>query len=223
MGTTTGRLIPTPQGRVPHVAPRALETEEVAGIVADFKTVTANAIAAGFDGVELHCANGYLLEQFLYDGINDRTDRNSGSVENCARIVFEALDAMLEVIDSSRLGIRFSPHSLSFRQCDSNPVTTYQHVLQKLSSYGLAYVHLIEPRGFFLHETRRSRPSRTGKRTWSPFGRYFISNPDLVKRLRLDASLSSYKPNTFYLPGAAGYTDQTFLEDTQESAGVSFS
>uniref|UniRef100_H3G5L1 NADH:flavin oxidoreductase/NADH oxidase N-terminal domain-containing protein n=1 Tax=Phytophthora ramorum TaxID=164328 RepID=H3G5L1_PHYRM len=94
-----------------------------------------------------------LLEQFLHDGINDRTDRYGGSVENRARIVFEALDAMLEVIDSSRLGIRFSPHSLSFRQRDSNPVTTYQHVLQKLSSYGLAYVHLIELRGFFLHES----------------------------------------------------------------------
>lgn len=106
MDTTTGRLTPTAEGRVPHVAPRALKTEEMPGIIADFKKATTNALASGCNSVELHCANRYLMEQVLHDGINGRTDRYGGSVENRARIVFEVLDAMLEVIDSSRLGIR---------------------------------------------------------------------------------------------------------------------
>lgn len=242
MDTTTGRLIPTAEGRVPHVAPRALKTEEIPDIVADFKKATANALASGFDGVELHCANGYLMEQFLHDGINDRTDRYGGSVENRARIIFEVLDAMLEVIDSSRLGIRFSPYSLSFGQHDSNPLETYRYVLNKLNTYDLAYVHLIEPRGFSLHESPQApkggmvklfRPLydgvliaasgydrdladevlNGGDADLVAFGRYFISNADLVKRLRLNAPLNSFDEKTFYLPGAEGYLGQPLLEE----------
>jgi N-ethylmaleimide reductase len=242
MDITTGQLIPTPEGRKTHVAPRALETDEIPLIVQDYKVAAKNALAAGFDGVEFHCANGYLLEQFLQDGINDRTDKYGGSVENRARFLFEALDAILEVVDSSRVGIRLSPFGMSFGQCDSNPIETYGYVFKKLSDYDLAYAHLVEPRAFPLHESPNApkdgiahifRPLykgvlmtasgydressikvvEDGDADLVAIGRNFISNPDLVKRFKLDAPLNPYDYKTFYLPGAEGYIDHPFLND----------
>ncbi|KAG7399973.1 12-oxophytodienoate reductase 1 [Phytophthora boehmeriae] len=235
----------TREGRKPHVPPRALETEEIPLIVQDYKKAAENALAAGFDGIEFHCANGYLLEQFLQDGINDRTDRYGGSVENRARFLFEALDAILEVVDSSRVGIRLSPYGMSFGQFESDPVGTYGYVLKKLNDYNLAYVHLIEPRAFALHENPNAPTDGSMTRTFRSIyngvlltasgydrqsavdtvengdadmvalGRYFISNPDLVKRLELNAPLNPYNPKTFYTAGEVGYTDQPFLEDAK--------
>ncbi|GMF20325.1 unnamed protein product [Phytophthora lilii] len=125
-----------------------------------------NALAAGFDGVEFHCANGYLLEQFLQDGINDRTDKYGGSIENRARFLFETLDAILEVVDSSRVGIRLSPYGMSFGQFESDPVGMYGYVLKKLNEYHLAYVHLIEPRAFALHENPHAPTDGSMTRTF---------------------------------------------------------
>ncbi|RLN78395.1 hypothetical protein BBJ28_00011552 [Nothophytophthora sp. Chile5] len=247
MDVSTG-WVPTREGRKAHVAPRALETEEIPLIVKDYKTAAQNAITAGFDGVEFHCANGYLLEQFLQDGINDRTDRYGGSVENRSRFLFEALDAILEVVDSSRVGIRLSPYGKSFGQFESDPIGTYGHVLTKLSDYNLAYAHLIEPRAFALHENPSAPTDGTMTRTFRDLykgvlitasgydrasaidvveeghadavamGRYFISNPDLPKRLELDAKLNPYNPATFYQPGEVGYIDQPFLEEDKDAA-----
>lgn len=243
IGDTSRSLVPTPDGRKAPVVPRALETNEIPGIVQDFKKAAQNAITAGFDGIEIHAANGYLFEQFLQDGINGRTDKYGGSIENRARFLFESLDAILEVVDSSRVGIRLSPFGMSFSQGDSNPVEHYGYVLKKLGTYDLAYVHLIEPRSFPGHENLNApaggitavfRPLYSGVLLTASgydrdsavrvvgdgdadlvaFGRYFISNPDLVKRLQLSAPLNPYDVKTFYLPGAEGYTDQPFFEES---------
>ncbi|KAL3666460.1 hypothetical protein V7S43_008708 [Phytophthora oleae] len=239
----SGAHIYTREGPKPHVLPRALETHEIPLIVQDYKKAAENALKAGFDGVEFHCANAYLQEQFLQDGINDRTDKYGGSIENRARFLFESLDAILEVVDSSRVGIRLSPYGMSFGQFESDPVGMYGHVIKRLNEYNLAYVHLIEPRAFALHENPNAPTDGSMTRTFREiydgvlmtasgydrasainvvdsgdadlvvFGRYFISNPDLVKRLEIDAPLNPYDDKTFYAPGELGYTDQPFLED----------
>ncbi|GAB9470454.1 12-oxophytodienoate reductase [Globisporangium polare] len=236
---TDGKKIATREGRMAPVDPRALETDEIPGIVEDYKTATANALAAGFDGVELHSANGYLLEQFLHDGINHRTDKYGGSVENRARFLFEALEGILQVVDSSRVGIRLSPFGASFGDRDSDPIKTYSYVLEKLNDYDLAYVHLIEPRGYhFLHPQAPPKGAahlfrpiykgvlmtasgydrasavqvvEAGDADMVAMGRYFISNPDLVRRFELDAPLTPYDADTFYFGDAKGYTDYPFL------------
>ncbi|KAI9985767.1 hypothetical protein PInf_024533 [Phytophthora infestans] len=229
----SGTHIYTREGPKPHVQPRALETDEIPLIVQDYKKATQNALAAGFDGVEFHCANAYLQEQFLQDGINDRTDKYGGSMENRARFLFESLDAILEVVDSSRVGIRLSPYGMSFGQSESDPIGMYGYVIKKLNEYHLAYVHLIEPRAFELHENPKAPTDGSMTRTFREFttlaieavesgdadlvaiGRYFISNPDLVKRLEIDAPLNPYDSKTFYAPGELGYTDQPFLEEDE--------
>ncbi|KAH7465990.1 hypothetical protein KRP22_014975 [Phytophthora ramorum] len=249
MDVSTG-WSPTREGRKRHVPPRALETHEIPLIVQDYKKAAENAMAAGFDGVEFHCANGYLLEQFLQDGINDRTDKYGGSIENRARFLFEVLDAILEVVDSSRVGIRLSPYGKSYGQFESDPVGMYGYVLKKLNEYHLAYVHLIEPRAFALHENPSAPTDGSMTRTFRKIydgvlmtasgydrasaiqavdsgdadlvamGRYFISNPDLVKRLEIDAPLNPYNAQTFYTPGETGYTDQPFLEESKAAKSL---
>ncbi|OWZ18167.1 12-oxophytodienoate reductase [Phytophthora megakarya] len=244
MGDTT---IYTREGPKQQVPPRALETHEIPLIVQDYKKAAENALAAGFDGVEFHCANAYLLEQFLQDGINDRTDKYGGSLENRARFLFEALDAILEVVDSSRVGIRLSPYGMSFGQLESDPIGTYGYVLKKLNEYNLAYVHLIEPRAFAVHENPNAPTDGSVTRSFRKIyngvlvsasgynrelaikavdgddtdlvamGRYFISNPDLVRRLEIDAPLNPYDAKTFYAPGEWGYTDQPFLEEANKA------
>ncbi|EGZ05248.1 hypothetical protein PHYSODRAFT_342633 [Phytophthora sojae] len=202
------------------VPPRALETSEIPGIVADHRTAAENALKAGFDGVELHAANGYLLEQFLHDGINDRADQYGGSVENRARFLFEALEAILESLDSSKVGIRLSPFGGSFGDKDSDPVATYTYVLNRLNNYDLAYAHLIEPRGY--HVRNPLAPEKGSARQFREtykgiveegaadavaIGRHFISNPDLVRRFQLNKPVNDYDTDTFYLGDARGYTD----------------
>ncbi|KAF1325795.1 12-oxophytodienoate reductase, partial [Globisporangium splendens] len=236
-----GKKIATREGRQEPVVPRALEVNEIPGIVEDYKVAAKNALAAGFDGVELHAANGYLLEQFLHDGINRRTDEYGGSVENRARFLFEALEGILQVVDSSRVGIRLSPFGASFGDRDSDPIATYSHVLNKLNDYDLAYVHLIEPRGYhFLHPEAPPKGAANkfrsvykgvlmtasgydresalkvvadGDADIVAFGRYFISNPDLVKRLHRNAELTEYDVETFYFGDTRGYTDYPFLDN----------
>lgn len=126
--------------------PRALETEEIAGIVSDFKHGALNARRAGFDGVEVHGANGYLLDQFLQDGSNKRTDNYGGSIENRARLLLEVIDAAIEVFGAGRVGVRLSPYGTFNDMSDSDPITLFSYVLRQLSARKIAYVHLIEPR-----------------------------------------------------------------------------
>ncbi|KAF4321258.1 hypothetical protein JM18_002515 [Phytophthora kernoviae] len=202
-----GKKIATREGRMEPVPPRALEASEIPSILADYRQAAENAVKAGFDGVELHAANGYLLEQFLHDGINDRTDMYGGSVQNRARFLFEALEVILESLDSAKVGIRLSPFGGSFGDKDSDPIATYTYVLEKLNKYDLAYAHLIEPRGYHVRnplapEKGSARQFRDtykgvliaasgfdreaavrivdeGAANAVAIGRHFISNPDL--------------------------------------------
>lgn len=236
----------TPEGRQKFVTPRALETDEIPSIVDDYKRAAERAIEAGFDGVELHGANGYLLEQFLCDGINHRSDRYGGSIENRARFTLEALDAVLASLDSSQVAIRVSPFSITYGCSDSTPAETYSYLIKKLGPLGLAYLHIVEPRGMHPKSelvptegvTAFVRPMYDGVLLTSSgydraegvdvvekgladcvaYGRSFISNPDLVHRLKVDAPWNEWDRKTFYpaegVPMSAGYTDYPALEVT---------
>ncbi|KAL4117382.1 hypothetical protein PRIC2_011373 [Phytophthora ramorum] len=241
-------LAPTSEGRLPHPVPRALETEEIAPIVADYKTAALYALDAGFDGVELHCANGYLMEQFLCDSVNQRTDKYGGSVENRARILFEALEAVLSGVDSSKVGIRLSPYGTAFGCTDSAPGELFGYIIQKLNDYDLAYLHLVEPRGIqvpapdapeggVLPIFRRMyqgviitasgydraeaiKVVEEGSADCVAFAQDFISNPDLVERLKTGADLNERNMKTVYLPLGVpfeqGYTDYPFLGENKQ-------
>lgn len=224
----------TEAGFVPYVAPRALATEEIPGIVEDYRRAAENALAAGFDGVEIHAANGYLLEQFLRDAINQRTDRYGGSRENRARFLLEVTEAVVGVWGGDRVGIRLSPVSpANDLGPDSDPEATYSHVVAALNAFKLVYLHVIEgatqgprevPNGFDLQVLRRlfrglyianngydlalaAEARRRNLADLVAFGRPFISNPDLVERLKTGAPLSPPDRTTLYGGGAKGYTD----------------
>ncbi|GMF11117.1 unnamed protein product [Phytophthora lilii] len=137
----------TRDGRKDYVTPRALEISEIPGLITDYKRAAENANAAGFDGVEIHAANGYLLEQFRCDSVNTRTDKYGGSIENRAPLIFEVVKAVLSSLPSSKLAILLSPFGDTFGCKDSNPRKTYGYVVKKLNDYDLAYLHVIERRG----------------------------------------------------------------------------
>ena len=136
----------TEDGERPFVTPRALEIEEIPGIIQDYRHAAKNAIAAGFDGVEIHSANGYLLDQFLQDGSNQRTDCYGGSLENRARLLMEVTEAVVEIWGSDRVGVRLSPSNHYYSMFDSNPQALFSYVVKALNNFDLAYLHLIEPR-----------------------------------------------------------------------------
>lgn len=223
-------------------APRALELEELPGIVEDFRHAAANAIAAGFDGVEIHGANGYLLEQFIKDGANTRTDAYGGSIENRARLLLEVTAAVVKQIGADRTGVRISPVSPANAISCSDPQPQYEYIAEQLNALGIVYLHVVEgatggPRDVapFDFDALRSRFKRTylanngydldlantrlsqGKTDLVAFGRPFISNPDLVERLQRRATLSALDPNTLYGGGAAGYIDYPSLADSSAS------
>jgi N-ethylmaleimide reductase len=212
--------------------PRALELDELPGIINDFRQAAANAIKAGFDGVEVHGANGYLLEQFAKDGANVRTDAYGGSVENRARLMLEVTAAVAQEIGAERTGIRISPVSPANGISSSDPQAQYDYIVDQLDALGIAYIHVVEgatggPRDIapFDYGSLRRRFSKTyianngfdlelatshladGKADLIAFGRPFISNPDLVERLQSGAPLAEMNPATIYGGGAAGYTD----------------
>ncbi|MEO4002073.1 alkene reductase [Mesorhizobium sp. CAU 1732] len=216
--------------------PRALELTEIPGIVEDFRRAAANAIKAGFDGVEIHGANGYLLDQFLKDGANTRTDAYGGSVQNRARIVLEVTAAIVDEIGAERTGIRISPVSPANGASSSDPQPQFDYLVGKLDELGIAYIHVVEgatggPREVapFDFDALRSRFTNTyianngydldlaakrlaeGKADLFAFGRPFISNPDLVARLKSGAPLAALDPATLYGGGAEGYTDYPTL------------
>ena len=232
----------TGNGFVPVSAHRALDIDEIPKLIEDFRNAALNARAAGFDGVELHGANGYIFDQFLQDGTNKRTDEYGGPVENRARLLFEALDAIVDVWGAESVGVRLSPNTKYNSMSDSNPAATFGYVAERLNRYGLAYLHVIEPRvkgietieangvpvaaaqlrrnyrgnilaaGGFEPDTAEAIVEK-GDADMVAFGRYFISNPDLPRRIELGLPLAPYDRATFYNNDARGYTDYPFYDE----------
>ncbi len=228
--------------QVAFETPRALETTEVADIVRDYAQAARNAKDAGFDGVEVHGANGYLLDQFLQDGSNQRSDHYGGSIENRARLLLEVVDVAIAVWGAGRVGVRLSPYGTFNDMRDSDPVNLFTYVLKELGARKIAYVHLIEPRSSSAGSQdgniqdapdtaqlfRQSYPGvlisaggyqrsdamkvvEEGCADAVAFGRLFISNPDLPKRLEKNAELTKYDRGTFYGGAEKGYTDYPCL------------
>jgi N-ethylmaleimide reductase len=220
--------------------PRALELSEIPGIVDDFRRGTVNALAAGFDGVEIHGANGYLLDQFAKDGANKRDDIYGGAIPNRARLMLEVAAAVVGEAGAERTGIRISPVTPSNDISDSNPQPLFEHIVDQLNALQLAYIHVIEgatggPRDNapFDYASLRKRFDGAyianngydfelatkvlaeGAADLIAFGKPFISNPDLVERLKQGAALNEWDKATFYGGGAKGYTDYPTLEAAQ--------
>jgi len=232
----------TTTGLQDTVVPKEMSINDIKQTVTDFKNAAANALKAGFDGVEIHAANGYLLHQFFNGTSNHRTDEYGGSIENRARILFEILDAMKEVIDLKKVGVRLNPsmHNFMGMTMDELTIPTFDYIVKKLNDYNLAYLHLTEPFvpvddvPFAVTEiAKHFRPIYKGtlminkgftKETATKvlesreadlvaFGVPFIANPDLVKRLAIGAPLNQADPQTFYTPGAKGYIDYPMLAE----------
>ena len=216
--------------------PRALTLEEIPGIVESFKRGAANSLEAGFDGVEIHGANGYLLDQFAKDGANKRTDAYGGSIENRARLMLDVSKAVVAEAGAERTGIRISPVTPANDIVDSNPQALFDHITDGLNALKLVYLHVVEgatggPRDFAPFDYGSLRKRFSGAYIANngydfdlaakvldadaadliAFGKPFISNPDLVERLKTGAALNDWDKNTFYGGGAKGYTDYPTL------------
>lgn len=226
---------------VPFETPRALEIGEIPGIIEAYREGARNALAAGFDGVELHGANGYLIEQFLHSKTNHRTDAYGGSVENRTRLLIDVMTALVEIWGADRVGVRLSPFGVVNDAGEADPIGLYSHVLTRLAPLNIAYVHLIESRNtdagevgapLAISDLRPFWPGtlilaggfigpsadaaiRAGQGDAVAFGRHFIANPDLPRRLQLGAALNPYNRATFYGGGAAGYVDYPALESAE--------
>ena len=227
-----GQIV-TPTGPQDMVTPRALETHEIAGVIADYVTCATLAVEqAGFDGVEIHGANGYLPQQFLAEGSNTRTDAYGGSATNRARFVVEIAQAVTAAIGAERVGIRLSPANTFNDIAEADPAATYAAVLEGLAPLGLAFVHLVEGSreltaqiraaytgvlivnaAFSLDTTRTNLETFLAEDRFDlvAVGRAFIANPDLVARLAVDAELNPADGATFYGGTDAGYTDYPAL------------
>ena len=228
----------TGTGMEDYVTPRALEHSEISGIIAEYVHGATLAKEAGFDGVEIHNANGYLLDQFLRDGTNHRTDSYGGSVANRARLTLEVTEAVAGIWGADRVGIRLSPGGVFNDMSDSNPLETFGHVLRELSGFGLAYAHITQVTAQDIAHgakdgvgPRELRPywkgtivsaggftKESGNRAlaegWADaiaFGVPFLANPDLPERLRKDAPLNRPDEASFYGGTEKGYTDYPFL------------
>jgi N-ethylmaleimide reductase len=240
-------LTSTPSGWKQPSPHRALDITEIPGIIEDYRQGAMRAKAAGFDGVELHSGNGYLLDQFLQDGSNHRTDAYGGSIENRARLLLEVVAAVASVWGGDRVAVRIAPSGTWNGMSDSNPQALFAYVAEQLNRFGLAYLHIIEPRvkgnvvivegqapvasqqlrkifkgkilaaGGFEPETAEAIVEK-GDADAVAFGRHFISNPDLPERIKLGLPLSKYDRDTFYTFDARGYTDYPFYVKTP-SAG----
>jgi N-ethylmaleimide reductase len=228
----------TLDGMKPYVTPRALETAEIPGLIAQYRQAAENAKAAGFDGVEVHAAHGYLLDQFLRDKTNHRTDKYGGSAENRARLVVEVMEAVAGVWGGDRAGVHLSPTNLAFNDIsDSDPAQTFSTAVRALDRPGLGYLHLVEPgpadpvgpgprldASFFrplwssalvvnkaYDLDRANAVLRSGAADLVSFATLFIANPDLPERFRRGAPFNPPERKTYYGGGAAGYTDYPAL------------
>jgi N-ethylmaleimide reductase len=240
-------LVVTPDGFLQPSPHRMLETREIAGIVEQYAAAAANAKKAGFDGVELMAANGHLIDQFLQDNSNKRSDRYGGSIENRTRLLVEVIEALISVWGADRIGVRIAPSGTFNGMADSNPRLVFRYVAQRLSDYGLAYLHVIEPRikgadlivegqdpvaaqelsklfngpiiaaGGFEPETAEATVANADA-SLIAFGRHFIANPDLPKRIKHGLPLNPYDRSTFYGFDARGYIDYPLHQMNEEGA-----
>lgn len=219
----------------PFVTPRALEIRELPGVIEAYRQGAANALAAGFDGVEIHGANGYLLDQFLQDSTNRRTDDYGGPIENRARLMLEVTDAVISVWGANRVGMHLAPRGDAHDMGDSNPAATFGYVARELGRRKIAFLCARESLGpnrlgpelkqqfggsYIANEefTRETAEQvlQTGEADAVAFGKAFIANPDLVRRLALNAPLNPPDTTTFYGDGPRGYTDYPALEELAE-------
>jgi len=230
----TGDEVHTPEGKKPYVTPRELRDDEIPGIVAGFKKAAENAKAAGFDGVEVHGANGYLLDEFLRDGANKRSGPYGGSIENRARLMLEVLDATISVWGADRVGLRISPLNSYNSMIDSDPVAITTYIAQQCSARGLAYLHVMRADFFQAQQGDVMTPAResfkgvlignmgytaeeaeqtisSGQLDAVAFGTSFLANPDLPARIAAKAELNAPNAARFYSPGPEGYTDYPAL------------
>ncbi|MEB3319054.1 MAG: alkene reductase [Cyanobacteriota bacterium] len=230
----TGDEVHTPAGKQPYVVPRALEDGELPAIVEGFRLAARNAMAAGFDGVEVHGANGYLLDAFLRDGSNQRSGPYGGPLEHRARLLLEVLDAVAG--ETSLMGLRLSPLNSFNAMADGDPVGLITWLARRLNAFPLAYLHVMrgdvlgQQHGDVLTPAREqfqgvlvtnmgysaaeaTAAIETGAADAVAFGTAFLANPDLPERIRRGAPLQAADPSTFYTPGRVGYTDYPFLRD----------
>ena len=218
----------------PFVTPRALETAELPGIIAGYRRGAENALAAGFDGVELHGANGYLLDQFLQDGTNRRTDEYGGPIENRAWLMLEAVDAAIGVWGADRVGLHLAPRGDAHDMGDSNPAATFGYVAREMGKRKIAFLCAREsvkaPRlgpelkrafgGVYIANEQFTREGAeaalaAGEADAVAFGKLFIANPDLPKRFALKGPLNEPKAESFYAAGPEGYLDYPFLDSAR--------
>lgn len=228
----------TPIGKVAYETPRALETNEIPQIVAQFRIGAENAMTAGFDGIELHGAFGYLIDQFIQDGSNQRRDKYGGTIENRARFLLEVVEAVTSVWSSEKVGIKLSPSNTYYGIFDSNSAATFSGVINALNDFQLAYVHLMEPDKHDLESdvlnpvVPKFRPIyqgtiianggydkekgnailASGDADLVSFGKLFIANPDLPERFTKNAPLNEPDVSTFYASGEHGYTNYPSLQ-----------
>ncbi|PZO22634.1 MAG: alkene reductase [Leptolyngbya foveolarum] len=226
----------TPEGKKPYVVPLELRDDEIPDIIEGFKQAAINAKAAGFDGVEVHGANGYLLDEFLRDGSNQRTGSYGGPIENRARLMLEVLAAVSEVFGSDRVGLRISPLNSYNSMIDSDPIGLCVWLATQLNEYNLAYLHVMRSdfaqqqtgdvitpiranyKGIIVGNMGYTAAEATtaidsGRVDAVAFGVSFLANPDLPKRFEIGAELNAPDPATFYSQGAAGYTDYPTLSE----------
>ena len=230
----TGDVVHTPEGKKPYVMPRELRDDEIPGIIAGFRKAAENAKSAGFDGVEVHGANGYLLDEFLRDGANKRSGAYGGSLENRARLLLEVIEACTSVWGAGRVGVRISPLNSYNSMSDSDPVGLTAWLAAKLNDFRIAYLHLMRADFFGVQQGDVVTPARqafrgvlignmgydaagaeaaitSGQLDAVAFGTSFLANPDLPARIAAGAPLNAADPKTFYSQGAAGYTDYPAL------------
>ncbi len=235
----------TAKGMKEFVTPRALDINEIPGIVEDYANAARNAVEAGFDGVEIHGANGYLIDQFIKDGTNKRDDQYGGSIENRNRFALEVVEAVSNAIGEEKTGIRFSPVGNNYGISDSNPKEVFSYLLKQLNNFDLAYVHLMEPMGdisdlpnypqkvteFFrpfyngtlitnagFDQKSGNKAIESGTADLVAYGQLFLANPDLPERFAAHAGLNEPDPDTFYGGDEKGYTDYPFMDESEKVA-----
>ncbi len=226
----------TPEGFKDTVAPKEMTLDDIKTTIKDFQNAAANAVKAGFDGVEIHSSNGYLFQQFFNGTSNKRTDQYGGTLENRARFFFEVLDAMKEVIPQEKIGVRFNPslHGIFGMTMDEDTIPTFEYIIKKLNDYNLAYVHLSEPftdvseipyavpeiakhfrplyHGTLMinsnfDQDKGNKIIEEGYADLVAYGKPYVSNPDLVERFENHLDLADWNQDTFYTTGGKGYTD----------------